>query len=447
MPGGFSFVDRPLDGPVINVPRKADHKQKEPERIGTSLVEDKPLVKSITTCADCPNRIGKNISPLDATGKGKRHIMIVVDRPVKTKEGYVWFGEDNPILDVYDAFDKMRKKVPDTPPFSFKDDVIVTGVLTCPVSSPLPYEQCLAQLANKIKQYDPYVIIAVGAVATGAVLRVYHPLHFPPNYTTGHYFGRSIPLTMNGWSRWLVSVPGEAEMNDYHNVEVRAVAVGVWLKRLIANAYAVENLYESGVKTVQPYKQPDIKMLSGTYEIIDVLRTAMEAEYIAFDYETNTLDPELEGGKILTASIAWGNHNLEPDGTAAFYLTDSIVLSEWCKMLRSDVKKIGANIKFEERWSLVNLNTPVNNWYWDICVGARALDCQPGTAGLKYQTFVNFGVIGYDDDVKDYIDGETHGFNMLDRIPPTKILLYNGLDSYFTYKCAKVQHNYLGIPF
>ena len=446
MTGGFSFVDRPLEWkPIKN--EKPVHRQKEPDEVKESIVGDRPLIKSITKCVDCPYRLSHDANPIDVSGHGKRHIMVVVDRPSKTKEGYVWFGEDNPILDVYHAFDKMREKVPETPPFSFKDDIVVAGVLSCPVKASLPYEQCLAQLANKIKQYDPYVIIAVGAVATGAVLRVYNPLHFQPNFSTGHYFGRSIPLTMDGWHRWLVSVPGEAELTEYKNVEVRSVAVGVWLKRLIANAYAIENLKEAGYTTVKPYTQPDIKMVSGPEEIIRYIHEALDSEYIAFDYETNTLDPEVEGGKILTASIAWGDHDLEPKGTAAFYLNDPNVIAEWCKMLRSDTKKIGANIKFEERWSLVNLKTPVNNWYWDICVGARALDCQPGTAGLKYQTFVNFGVIGYDDDVKDYIDDSGQGFNQLDRIPPTKILLYNGLDSYFTYKCAKVQHNYLGLSF
>ena len=412
---------------------------------------DRPLLNTVCVpqCMNCPTKKGRSANPVEDSGKYGQRILIVVDQPrqeidpkthVPTGQ-WVWFGEDNTVKAAYDAYDKMRKEVPATPPFNYNEDVRVTGLLPCPSKTNMPYEHCLSRLEGTILDSKPFVIMTVGDVATGAVLRLYNKLHFPPNHTAGQYYGRTIPLSMNGWHVWLVPIPGEEEIGDYRSIEVRSVAIGIYAKLALAN------VYRSLPGKVAQYKQPDVKMISSPEDIIDEIDKAKTYKYVAFDYETNTLDPETIGGKILTASIAYGNGQMEPDGVAAFYLLDPKVLKAWKTMLRHKNKKIGANIKFEERWSIVNLETPVHNWYWDICVGARALDCQPGTAGLKYQTFVNFGVCGYDDDVKDYISDDESGFNKLDTLPPSKILLYNGLDSYFTYKVAKVQHHYLGIDF
>lgn len=397
------------------------------------------------SCASCVNKI-QNEKPVDNSGKYESGLLIVVDRPEKTERGeYAWFGEEHPIIEAYKALNDGKKSDSLCPTFDYNVDALVTGVLPCPCTASLPYDQCLPRLRRTIfneKTGDkPYVIMTVGDVATGAVLRLYDNTHFGFNHTSAQYYGRAIPLTMNGWNKWLVPVPGTREMGNYHNTEVKGVAICIWMKMAVAKAYQLLR------REVTPYVEPEIKMISDSEDIKSEIEKAMSYKYIAFDYETNTLDPETVGGKLLTASISYGNGESEPDGTAAFYMTDPSVLKKWRELLKCPAKKIGANIKFEERWSLVNLNTPVNNWYWDICVGARALDCQPGTAGLKYQTFVNFGVIGYDDCVKDFISDRADGFNRLDQLDASNILLYNGLDSYFTYKCAHRQHLYLKMFF
>jgi hypothetical protein len=137
--------------------------------------------------------------------------------------------------------------------------------------------------------------------------------------------------------------------------------------------------------------------------------------------------------------------------TYAFMLTKAII-PMIIEFLSSDVAKIASNLKFEHTWSEVCFGVEVQNWFWDTMLAAHVLDNRSHISGLKFQTFVNFGVFGYDAEVSPFLKGvekkNANSLNRIDELIKTesgrqKLLIYCGMDSLFEYRLAMIQHNKL----
>ena len=82
---------------------------------------------------------------------------------------------------------------------------------------------------------------------------------------------------------------------------------------------------------------------------------------------------------------------------------------------------------------------------------AHILDNRPGITGLKFQSYVQFGVLGYDDDAAPYLkSADSYGVNRIMELIGTKegsqkLLLYNGIDSLMAYRLALPQMEVLRI--
>ena len=324
--------------------------------------------------------------------------------------------------------------------FNVREECWVTGVFSC-FGNSSNYEYCISKLEDAIVTTQPSLIVTAGDVATGAILRLYNPHHFGLGYTSNLYMGRMIPLqrTDNKFGCWLAPTLSEKDIHSYSNPVMEGVAKD-WVSKHVN--YAMDN-YAIPPK---PLDHPEPELLYGTSDIVTALHQASESPYSAFDYETNCLQPEQEKARVLTASVAFGDSNGMQRGVA-FPLSSEVVKLAWVEFLRSKSKKIIANVKFEERWSSVLFKQPINNFYWDVCIGARVRDCYSGVAGLKFLTFEHFGVIGYDDDVAPYIDNDDTQYNRLMKMDVNKLLLYNCLDSIYTYAVAMKQHEEFGLEF
>ena len=238
---------------------------------------------------------------------------------------------------------------------------------------------------------------------------------------------------------WLAPVMSDTDIHAYENPNVCEVAKK-WMYRHLA--YAMEHY----VVPPQKYEHPEPELLFDVNKIVEALKEASLAKYSAFDYETNCLQPESVQAKVLTASVAYGDSNGIQRGFA-FPMSSESVKQQWIEYLKSESKKIIANVKFEERWSTVWFKQRILNFYWDVCVGGRIFDCYSGVSGLKYLTFEQFGEIGYDDDVAPFIKGDKSEYNNLAKMDVRKLLLYNCLDSIYTYAVAEKQHQNLGLGF
>jgi len=201
------------------------------------------------------------------------------------------------------------------------------------------------------------------------------------------------------------------------------------------------------------YKEPNIHYIDETR--LDVL-DSIKSGKIAFDYEATGLKPHQKGHKIVCASIATSF-----DDVYTFMMPAKRSLKQPFIRLMEDenVKKISHNMKYERGWTLNILGTNVKNWFMDTMLAAHLLDNRTGVTGLKFQTYVQFGVASYDDSIVSYLKGKdpknANSFNTILELSKTKegkkeLLHYCALDSIFTMRLhllQKKQLDEMSIPF
>lgn len=190
-------------------------------------------------------------------------------------------------------------------------------------------------------------------------------------------------------------------------------------------------------------------------EDLSVLEDFKDAEFIAFDYETTGLKPHAAGHKIICASVA-----INESTVFSFLLPETKRKRQpFIDLISSSaVGKMAHNMKFEDAWSRVRLRTQVQNWKWDSMLAAHILDNRTGVTGLKFQTYVNFGVIDYSSEIEPYLRSASMDGNGVNKIRvlletesgTEKLLRYCALDSHYQYLLAMKQMeimNYRGLPF
>ena len=115
------------------------------------------------------------------------------------------------------------------------------------------------------------------------------------------------------------------------------------------------------------------------------------------------------------------------------------------------VGKIAANMKYENNWLDVFHGIQVNPWKFDTMQAAHILDNRPGITGLKFQAYVRYGLLGYEDEIKPYLTskGSNEPNRILELISSAeglrKLRIYNGIDSLMEYRLALDQMKELGM--
>ena len=175
--------------------------------------------------------------------------------------------------------------------------------------------------------------------------------------------------------------------------------------------------------------------------ILDEINT----DLISFDYETTGLKPYKNGHRIVAASVG-----VSKDLAYAFLVPkDKKKLRPFFRLLRSNsIGKMAHNLSFEHNWTKVIFGFSVRNWVWDSMLASHVLDNRSGTTSLKFQVYVNFGVVDYESRIDKYLrakdnkDSNTQNriLEILDNKELTKeLLIYNGLDSLYQYRLALLQ--------
>lgn len=169
---------------------------------------------------------------------------------------------------------------------------------------------------------------------------------------------------------------------------------------------------------------------------------------IAIDYETTGIKPYRKGHRIVMAAVSTSDH------CYAFMMPKTKKARQpFIDLLQNPrIGKIAHNLTFETLWSKVRLQTDVNNWAWDSMLAAHVLDTRDYVTGLKFQTYVNFGVSDYSSHVAPYLkstDGNSsndfnHILEYIEREGPDELLTYCGLDTIYTYELAQLQYQQLG---
>ena len=189
----------------------------------------------------------------------------------------------------------------------------------------------------------------------------------------------------------------------------------------------------------------EIKVVTDIDELSDYMMELLRERRITigFDFETTSLKPFGPLQRIVSCSIAFHkNHAIAFPVSHPFWTDkqkDEVENLLKAVLFAANIKKVAHNLKFEDMWARACIG-PVRGWEHCTMNGAHIIDSRKGITGLKFQTFVNWGVKEYDADIKPFIipDPRT-GLNTLTKAPLKKLLTYNAFDSLFTYNLYEKQ--------
>lgn len=194
---------------------------------------------------------------------------------------------------------------------------------------------------------------------------------------------------------------------------------------------------------IHDYNQ-HISSITNYEELIGILNNILnlKPEKLEFDFETTGLKPFTHGHKIVSISMCCDkNHAISfPYQYRDFWDRKQFVRIKQLvrKILTTkEISKMAHNIKFEHVWSHEMLGIDVSPWSWDSLVAAHVIDNRRKFTGLKFQTYLHFGIYPYDGPVDKYIRG--FPFNKMEDCPLEDLLHYGGLDSLFGFMLEPIQ--------
>lgn len=291
---------------------------------------------------------------------------------------------------------------------------------------------CRRRTLEAVREYKPKVIVALGNAAVFSLI--------------GH--------------RWKKDLGGITKWRGY---TIPDQDIGTWLCPTFHPSY-VERMNADEVRAVWKqdlqqainirgefpvYSEPKIEYLHD----LKVLDGIKDGATVTIDYETTGLKPHATGHRIICASVA-----TSPDHVYAFFMPNTPQERRpFVNMLANPkIGKMAHNMKFEEAWSMVRMHQPVQNWVWDSMLAAHVLDNRPGVTGLKFQAYVQFGIVDYSSDIDPYLKAtDDSNANAINRIYELldkpggreKLLHYCALDSVYEYRLAVKQQSEIELPF
>ncbi len=380
-------------------------------------------VPTRTQCGRCKRNKHCNSPKMKHAGRGRIPVLFVgtAPGPMADRVGKPMVGEDGKVLGK--ALQGLKYSL---------SDCSYTYAITCHKAlggvQDSTVECCRAMLFNTIRKLQPKVIIPLGLEALQSLIGLEW------GRDVGHYkrwLGFAIPSEMAG--SWICPTydPAQIIRLNHNQMMMR------FIRQHIRAAFK---------RVLKPCRPLSVRKLQNEVEVILDPRTARQRlrwladqeGLMAFDYETNALKPEGKGRRIYAVSFC-----LEGKTTFACMYSNRTrpLLSTILK--RQQLGKIASNLKFEERWTRVQLGHPVANWQWDTMVAAHVLDNRSEITSLKFQAYVQYGIGDYEEDVNSYLESGEDGINNIHRVNPRDLLTYNGMDSLLEYRLAITQRAWM----
>lgn len=381
---------------------------------------------TVHTCASC-GMAGRVKTPkMKPYGRFRKKILNIGEAPgeVEDAHGKQWQGKTGKVLQ--QTYKKLDIDL-------FEDCLNINSVNCRPMDekgnnrSPANKEiaACRHYILQIIERYKPRMIILLGGAAINSLI----------GYRWKEDLGgvtkwRGWTIPDRDFNCWVCPTfhPSYVERGEQ---EVRTV----WEQDL-------ERFFDIVNKPLPEYAEPRIEIIDDL-TLLDKWDGVADTT-IAIDYETTGLKPHAPGHRIICAAIAFSTTECY-----TFMLPKTRgQLQPLLKLLKNPgICKMAHNIKFEELWSVNRLKQPVENWIWDSMLAAHVLDNRPGITGLKFQTYVNFGIVDYASEISTYLRAKRKGGNEMNRIHELlkkpngeeKLLHYCALDAVYEYRLAKKQ--------
>ncbi len=274
---------------------------------------------------------------------------------------------------------------------------------------------------NTIKKYKPHLVVLFGDVALKSVIGMRWKKELG---SINKWRGFMIPD--RDFQCWIYSVYHPDDLIDDD------VLTMLFKKDLEKLSYLIEN-------QMPAYKTPEIEVIKDLSVLCKI------KDVCAIDYETTGIKPYGEGHKIVCVSVA------DSENHAFVFLTPKTrrELKPFLDLLGNpSILKVGHNIKYEDMWSKVYFDQSVEGWYWDTMLMSHVLDNRDGITSLKFQTYINFGIIDYASEIEPYLKADDskngNAFNSVMQLLSNenwkdKLLKYCGFDAVYTYRLWKIQ--------
>lgn len=178
-------------------------------------------------------------------------------------------------------------------------------------------------------------------------------------------------------------------------------------------------------------------------DAVNALKKCIKTDtLIAIDFETTGLSMYKEGHS--TVSFAWANAHgayAVPVQHPSYTLQEQEVIMGLVRKVLSKrkIKKIVQGITFEYPWTIEQIKAVPRSFFWDTQLATHVLDNRSGITGLKFQSFVRWGIEEYDSMSKLYIKADATGYNNMRKMPIDALLTYNGCDVLYTYALYQEQ--------
>lgn len=352
-------------------------------------------------------------------GKGKLGVLVVGEAPGQTEdeEGRPFIGRAGQYLrEILDEID-----------ISLDRDAWTTNALICrPPNNATPdakqISYCRPNLLNTLRDLQPNVVLLLGRSAVAS-------------FMVQHWKEDIGPLER--WVGWKIPTSEYWICPTYHPSHL-----------LRSKNQLMDNLFASHLKQAfeideRPPKQDshkaNVQILFDGDEIENaVRRIEHKAGWVAIDYEANCLKPDYPKAKLASCALSNG------EDTISFPWTEAAVEAIRRFALNKEVRKIAANLKYEERWTLRTYGHGMRNWGWDTMLATHCLDNRHGICSLKFQSLVTLGVDTYNAHVESYLSSGKGHYNRIAELDINDLLFYGGFDALFEYKLAMHQRKLMG---
>ncbi len=195
------------------------------------------------------------------------------------------------------------------------------------------------------------------------------------------------------------------------------------------------------IKKPLPHIEENVVFVDDMREIMKEMNKP--GSLMAFDIETTGLKPyDTDKHEIITISFC---NNLKRAYAMPFPTKRGQLRLLKQLLENSMIGKIAANMKYEDTWLYTLHGIGVTPWAFDTMQAAHILDNRVGITGLKFQSYVQSGVLGYEDEVAPFIQSaDEDGVNRIRELIQTRegmhsLLFYNGMDSLLEYRLASQQ--------
>ena len=397
-----------------------------------TLSVSRPDGKSYT-CASCGLYKYAQTPKMEPKGQGKKQILLIGDFPSREYNSYdgIWQGKAGSLL----------KKALQFHDIDINKDCWTINSINCRPQdksdkkgfTSFEINCCRRIVIRAIDQLKPKLIIPLGIEAVESLI--------------GHRWQKGLG-TIHKWRDW--QIPDQdfkawicpvfhptyvSHMEKNPEVEV------IWkmdLEKAIAMLDTPFPNFDS--------MERKVTIVDQEIEITKLLKRILKSHRVAIDIETTGLKPhDTSIHDIVCIALAFSASE-----SYVIERLNDLHLSILKRILKSStISKVAQNMKFEHTWIYNIWNIEIVNWGFDTMLAAHVLNNQPGITGLKFQTYVNFGIVDYSSEVESYLKaGDSNSVNGIQKVmknPATrkKIMVYCGLDSLFTFLLADIQINKL----